>query len=162
MTGNRQAPWNARETPAANARRELPPLVRKFFAEVRAALAARPSPEQLHRVRLAAKRVRYTLELFRACYGPGLEARIGELRSLQQMLGEINDCAATGRLLARRLPASPQRRAAERFLAARIRAKNAELRLLWSQRIDGPGREARWARYLARDSRAPRTPRRPA
>jgi CHAD domain-containing protein len=155
MEKMRQAIWDERASPAANARRVLPRLAAEFFAQVRAALAARPSAERLHRVRLAAKRLRYTLELFRRCYGPGLESRIESLRGLQQVLGEINDCAATGRLLARRAPRAPQRAKVERFLAARIRQKTAELRRLWSEDIDAPGRELGWTRYLSRSARAP-------
>jgi hypothetical protein len=156
MAGVRQTAWNERVGPAANARRELPRLAADFFAHVRAALEARPSPERLHGIRLAAKRLRYTLELFRPCYGPGLESRIERLRSLQQVLGEINDCTATGRVLARRAPASPQRAKAERFLAARIRQKTVELRRLWSEEIDAPGQELRWAHYLSRNAHVPR------
>jgi len=115
----------------------------------------------LHSVRLAAKRIRYTLELFRPCYGPGLESRIAGLRSLQQVLGDINDCAATGRLLARRAPVSPHLARAERFLAARIRQTTAELRRLWSEVLDAPGRELRWTQYLSRKAHEPRTARRP-
>jgi len=161
MEKMRQAAWDERASPAANARRVLPRLTAEFYAQVRAALAARPSPEGLHRVRLAAKRLRYTLELFRPCYGPGLESRIEGLRSLQQVLGEINDCAATVRLLARRAPVSPHLAKAERFLAARIRLKTAELRRLWSEGIDAPGQQRRWVHYLARNARAPHTARRP-
>jgi len=155
MAGLRQAAWNGWAGPAANAASELPRLTADFFAQVRAHLAARPSPEQLHRVRLAAKRLRYTLELFRPCYGPGLEARIERLRGLQQVLGEINDCAATRRVLDPAMRATPQRAQAERFLAARLRKKTAELRTLWTEVLDAPGEEAQWTRYLARNARSP-------
>jgi hypothetical protein len=148
--------WNEAAGPAANARRQLPGLTAEFFAEVRAALGARPSPEQLHRVRLAAKRIRYTLELFRPCYGPGLEARIESLRNLQQVLGEINDCAATRRILANDMPVSAQRTKVDRFLSSRLRKKTAELRKLWAERFDAPGRDLLWMRYLARNARTPR------
>jgi CHAD domain-containing protein len=53
----------------------------------------------LHGFRLLTKRFRYTLELFRCCYGPGLERRIEALHTLQQRLGEINDCATTREIL---------------------------------------------------------------
>jgi CHAD domain-containing protein len=152
--------WNEHVGPAANARRELPRLAAEFFALVRAALSARSSPEQLHRVRLAAKRIRYTLELFRPCYGPALESRIESLRSLQQVLGEINDCAATQRLLANDLPASLYRRKAERFLASQLRVKTAELRKLWTEVLDAPGQELRWTQYLERNARPARVPNR--
>jgi hypothetical protein len=157
----RQVEWNERAGPAANARRKLPLLTADFFARVRAALAARPSPEQLHGVRLAAKRMRYTLELFRPCYGPGLEARIESLRNMQQVLGEINDCAATRRLVERTMPVSPQRTRMERFLVSRLHKKTGELRHLWTEGLDAPGQELHWARYLARNARTPRVTRHP-
>jgi CHAD domain-containing protein len=156
MAKTLQVVWNERIGPEANARRELPRLTAVFFADVRAALAARPSPDQLHRVRLAAKRMRYTLELFRPCYGTGLELRIESLRKLQQVLGEINDCAATRRVLAGNIPASPQRIKVERLLASRLRKKTGELRKLWKEELGAPGQELRWMRYLAHNARPPR------
>lgn len=156
MAKTLKAVWNERAGPEVNARRELPRLTTVFFADVRAALAVRPSPDQLHRVRLAAKRMRYTLELFRRCYGRGLESRIESLRKLQQVLGEINDCAATRRVLAGSVPVSPQRSTVERLLASRLRKKTGELRTLWKAELGAPGQELRWARYLTRNAHPPR------
>ena len=99
-----------------NARRQLPPLVQAYFARVRELLAADPPPAELHAIRLATKRLRYSLELFRPCYGPGLETRLAALQSLQQILGEVNDCVAAERLLEDLLPATPARSRAEQFL----------------------------------------------
>src|SRR5438477_7680592 len=94
--------WNEREGPAANARRGLPPLVSEYFALVRKVVSnANASPQKMHGLRLATKQLRYTLELFRSCYGPGLETRMEELRELQQLLGDIADCAATQRTLSK-------------------------------------------------------------
>src|ERR1043165_7349357 len=98
-----QIDWVEKIGPAANARRQLPQLVTSYFAFVREQLAGDPSPAKLHRLRLKSKRLRYTLELFRPCYGAGLETRIGELRRLQQLLGEMNDSAATAGLIKDRL-----------------------------------------------------------
>ncbi|MEI9973986.1 MAG: CHAD domain-containing protein [Ignavibacteriota bacterium] len=67
-----------------------------FRASARMA-GERSGTAELHVIRLATKRVRYTLELFRPCYGPGLELRITSLQRLQQLLGEVNDCAAAER-----------------------------------------------------------------
>ena len=153
----RKVVWNPRIGPAANARRQLPRLASEFFGQVRSALAANPTPDQLHQVRLAAKRIRYTLELFRPCYGPALEVRLDSLRELQQVLGEINDCAATGRLLAKSAGASPNRARAERFLAARLREKTTDLRRRWAGGMGAPGQEVVWTQYLAIHARLPRT-----
>src|SRR6516165_10747055 len=91
--------WNERRSIAINARLLLPRLVSEYFDEVRRFLAGDREPEQLHRMRLAAKRLRYTLELFRRCYGPALEQRIAALKKLQDSLGDVNDAVATRKLL---------------------------------------------------------------
>src|ERR1017187_9363655 len=80
--------WDKRAGVAGNARRELPRLVSAYFARVRAFLAEDGTPRELHRMRLASKRLRYTLELFRPCYAAGLEERLDALKVLQDWLGE--------------------------------------------------------------------------
>ena len=51
-----------------------------------------PSPEALHRLRIAAKKLRYLLEFFRSLYPTEqVDPRIRELKSLQDVLGELND-----------------------------------------------------------------------
>src|SRR5436309_846910 len=123
--------WNERAGAAANARRHLPMLVRDFFVRVRQLLAADPPPAELHVVRLASKRLRYTLELFRPCYGPGLKTRLAALQDLQQILGDVNDCVAAERLVARLNPESPSRSRAQEFLRRRGSAKAANLQKKW-------------------------------
>jgi CHAD domain-containing protein len=46
----------------------------------------------LHRMRLAAKRLRYALELFSACWGGQLNSFAKEIARLQTSLGELHDC----------------------------------------------------------------------
>ena len=49
-------------------------------------------PEALHAVRLLGKRLRYALEIFAVCLDPTVRDRLyGELASLQEQLGVIND-----------------------------------------------------------------------
>ena len=153
--------WNARLGAAANARRQLPRLAAEFFSQVSAALAGEPDAEQLHRVRLAAKHIRYTLELFRPCYGPALEERIGRLRELQQVLGEINDCAVTRRLVMNGARPSPQRAKAGKFLAARLGQKTTELRQKWAEGLGNAAEQQRWIQYLSTSAREPRQPEQP-
>lgn len=150
--------WNGRLGAAANARRQLPRLAAEFFSLVAAALEGEPDAERLHRVRLAAKHIRYTLELFRPCYGPALEERIGRLRELQQVLGEINDCAVTRRLVTNDSGPSPQRQKAEQFLAERLRQKVIELRQKWAAGMGDAREQRRWIQYLAKNAREPRPP----
>ncbi len=128
---------------AANARRELPLVAAAFFTEVRAMLEKDPPPSELHRLRLATKRLRYTLELFRGCYGPVFETRLKALRRIQQTLGELNDCIMAAKLLTDAAPART-------FIERRAASKAAEFRKFWTQEFDAPGQELRWSRYLAR------------
>jgi CHAD domain-containing protein len=148
--------WDERTGAAANAHRELPLLAASFFAQVRALLAEDPSPDKLHRLRLLTKRLRYTLELFRPCYGPAIETRLAALRRIQQSLGEVNDSAAAGRLLSQAMSAaSPQRARILRYLEERAALKAQEFRKDWAEVFDAPGQERWWTTYLARHARTP-------
>ena len=147
--------WDERAGAAANASRKLPGLVTWYFAHVRRLLAKDPSPPKLHRLRLATKRLRYTLELFRSCYGPGFETRMGELRDVQQLLGEINDCVEARRLLSKTMKSSSQRARVEKFLDARAAKLAQKFHRHWTRVFDAPGRENWWAVYLSREVRRP-------
>jgi CHAD domain-containing protein len=139
--------WKENCTARANAQQELPVLVGEYFAHVRELLAKDPSPKKLHAIRLATKRLRYTLELFRPCYGTGFETRIAELRKVQQILGEVNDLVAGRQLLEKTTPK------VRKFLEERAEAKAREFRTQWSEGFDAPGREEWWTGYLRRASR---------
>ena len=148
--------WKEEEGPAANARRALPPLVHEYFAVVRKVItAANTSPEKLHGLRLATKQLRYSLEMFRPCYGPGLETRLEELREVQSLLGDIADCTATQK----RLSKSPHSRTAlapvKQFLQKRSESKIADFRKHWTETFDAEGREGWWTAYLERNAKAP-------
>ncbi len=47
--------------------------------------------ESLHRLRIAAKRLRYALEVFAPCFGPGFRATYAIVEDLQETLGAVND-----------------------------------------------------------------------
>lgn len=47
--------------------------------------------EELHLARIAAKRLRYTLETFLPCFGEPLRERISQVKRLQELLGEVHD-----------------------------------------------------------------------
>jgi CHAD domain-containing protein len=148
-----QIAWNPRLGASPNARRKLPPMMGAYFRQVRELLAADPAPAELHTIRLDTKRVRYTLELFRPCYGPGLEVRIAALQRLQQVLGEVNDCSAAECLIERLVPASSARTRVRTFLRRRAAAKATELRREWHEIFDAPGREHWWIHYLSRNAK---------
>jgi len=146
--------WNEQAPAADNARKYLPLLVTDYFACGRELLARHPQPAELHALRLATKRLRYTLELFRPCYGPGIRTRIAALRELQQLLGEINDTVAAERTLGAVLNGkSAQRTRVENFLRRQGELKAAAFRKQWNEVFDAPGQERWWTGYLARRSK---------
>jgi CHAD domain-containing protein len=143
MSKPHRVSWDKRAGAAANARRELPPCAAAYFAGVRETLAGDPPLPALHRVRLETKRLRYTLELFRPCYGPGFDARLAALRRIQQLLGDVNDAVLTSRLL-------PRSARARGFIERRAEAKAREFRTHWAEVFDASGQERLWIRYLSR------------
>ena len=55
--------------------------------------AADPSAsDALHDMRIAAKRLRYVLEIAGACFGAYAETAVKHAKDLQDVLGEIHDC----------------------------------------------------------------------
>jgi CHAD domain-containing protein len=48
--------------------------------------------ESLHDMRIAAKRLRYALELFQQCWGPSLQTFAKNAALIQTALGEVHDC----------------------------------------------------------------------
>jgi len=146
-----QIEWMPGTEAAENARTRLPKLVTAYFAEGRKLLANNRAPAELHALRLATKKVRYTLELFKSCYGAGLTERIGGLKSLQQMLGEINDTVAAERTIEAALGSrTPEVEKVARFLRRRGEAKAKEFKRHWARVFDAPGQERWWTNYLAR------------
>ena len=145
--------WDERSGLPMNCRKQLPALVSAFFTRTRNILAKDPPPEGLHRLRLSVKRLRYTLELFRPCYGPGLDTRLSSLRKLQQSLGDLNDCVAAGRLLSSAMKKSSQRAHVQKYLEKRAAEHAEEFRKHWATLFDAPGQEAAWTGYLARNAR---------
>ena len=148
--------WRESEGAAQNAGRRLPAIVADYFARGREILGQEVNGSELHKLRLLTKRLRYTLELFRPCYGPGFRERLGALRHLQQSLGEITDCVtATAALEKYTRTNSAQRVRLDRVLAERSHAKAREFGRFWQEVFDAPGQELWWAGYLARNARQP-------
>jgi len=156
MAKKKATPWNANEGVVSNAKAALPALMAAYFARVRETLGNHPKLSELHNVRLLTKRLRYTLELFRPCYGPGLRERLAAVRRLQQSLGELNDCVtATGTVARYSQKGSPVKERFDQFLNQRSLAKVEEFRREWTETFDAPGQERWWMDYLARYARAP-------
>jgi CHAD domain len=86
-------------------------IVRQRIADLRQFDEAVRDPanvRELHDLRIAAKRLRYTLEALGSALGPAAAALEDEARALQDVLGEVHDCdvlaprlaAELGRLVA--------------------------------------------------------------
>lgn len=145
MAKHSEDSWDANLTAAQNARRRLPVLVSKYFETGRNLMKGKPAPKDLHRFRLATKHLRTTLEIFRPCYGKGMEVRIDHLRGVQNRLGEINDCRTTLALLK---PAAKYKNVAAR-LNKRAAERTAAFHQYWRQTFEPPQQESRWRRYFS-------------
>jgi len=85
----------SRETAAEAARRLLPAMTEELFRAGRGAAQLNSTRLRMHRLRLKAKGVRYTLEIFELVYGTKTKPMLDALKVLQEKLGAINDCATT-------------------------------------------------------------------
>ncbi len=143
--------WRPAGDVAENAALFLPVRLEKLFAAGRKSLATIPSADALHKLRLKTKRVRYGIELFRNCYGPGLDSILNALRDLQGYLGEVNDYATARRLIQGGPGTDPAAlRVVEQGLARRQREHAAKLLRYWKESFDLPDQERRWRLYLVR------------
>jgi hypothetical protein len=79
-----------RATLAENARKILAVRVGEFFSYAPAVHDPRAGQE-LHDLRIAAKRLRYTLELFLPVFGEVGERNIERIRAIQEALGDYHD-----------------------------------------------------------------------
>ncbi|MEO8368580.1 MAG: CHAD domain-containing protein [Candidatus Solibacter sp.] len=139
--------WSSKYDAEANAKRQLPRIVAQFFAVTRRAIARKSWPRNLHRVRLASKKLRYTLELFHSIYPAALDARLDELKKLQDWLGDANDAAASRKLLG---VATLRRHAVlGEFLKQRADAQAAAFTHYWKETFDAKGQEKWWTDFLA-------------
>jgi CHAD domain-containing protein len=120
--------------------------VRKFLADDH-------QPRELHLLRLASKRVRYTLELFRPCYPAGFEDRLDAFKKLQDSLGEVNDAVASREMLHEALKGQPKVR---EFLEDRAADQAAKFIRHWKETFDAPGREAWWTEFLSKPLAQPK------
>ncbi len=90
-----------------NARRILAVKMGEFYSYA-PIVHAEDEVEALHNLRIAAKRLRYTLELFRVVFGPEGERQIERVKAIQEELGQVHDHAPMAR---------PRRSASSEFAA---------------------------------------------
>lgn len=70
-------------------------------------------PQPLHDLRIAAKRLRYAMQLFAVCWGDELKVIAGDVSRMQDALGELHDCDVWVAALGKRLKKFNEQPAAE-------------------------------------------------
>ena len=118
----------------------LPKLLEKYFKAGRKAADGKQSPRKLHGFRFATKQFRYSLELFRSCYGASLDRKLAALGELQSALGKLSDYESVRTVLA-----------GDKALEARIeRASKKKLKEFQEKWVafDADGQQKLWKRYL--------------
>jgi CHAD domain-containing protein len=84
--------------------------------------------ERLHSVRIAAKRLRYAMELFAQCWGEALTPFSSEIAGMQESLGDLHDCDEWIEDLSRRLRRGDE--AGDEAAASRNALRHSYIRLL--------------------------------
>ena len=135
----------------AFAHAELPRLAARFFRDGARAAAPEASAGERHRFRLAAKKFRYTLELFAEFYSPAAALWTAQVKELQSLLGAMNDCR-TVRDLVEALGGHPK---IEASLKKRQQRKSLEFRRAWTARFGAAGADRQWIEWLSHPPRKP-------
>lgn len=97
-----QTPALVEEVAGRGATKALPPIVRRAWRTLDKyvkALPDQPSDEELHRVRILAKRCRYAAEASAPSLGKRTHKLANAARGLQDVLGELNDAVVARRWL---------------------------------------------------------------
>jgi CHAD domain-containing protein len=147
-------PREVRQSKAeAFAHRELPRLAARFFREGARAAAPEASAGERHRFRVAAKKFRYTLELFAEFYGSAATHWTAQVKEMQSLLGAMNDCRSV-RALVEALGGNPK---IEASLKKRQHRKTLEFRRAWTARFGAADGAKQWMQALSHPPRKPVT-----
>jgi CHAD domain-containing protein len=95
-------------------------------------------PPTLHRLRIACKRLRYTLELFEEALGPGTDPLLKTLVTVQDHLGAVQDHITALATIAATARAHPRNRTIAAYAASRTTERDqlqVAFEPLWSQLI---------------------------
>ncbi len=132
------------------ARERLARMAARVLKRGRKAARGQAPANKLHRLRIAAKRLRYALEVQAPMAGDGASTFIEQLKRVQGWLGEANDCRTVARM-AEDWPDSAElkkalkarsRRNVEAFLAHwRRYFGDKTKRAQWLERVAGHGRQ---------------------
>ena len=117
------------------ARRALPPLVRKPWRTLRrkaAQAGSHPSDVELHQIRIAAKQVRYAVDMAVPVIGKPARLTAAAVWQLQTVLGDHQDAVVAAQWLRRQgLSGSPAASFAAGVLTAQQYGRQDELRSQW-------------------------------
>ncbi len=102
---------------------------------------------QLHEMRIAAKHLRYTMEIFESLYDGGLKKPLKTVRDTQEMLGDIHDCDVWVAELPRFLDAETRR--TEEFYGSRRTMKGVVTGIEALQQERQSHRDETYARFTA-------------
>lgn len=91
LSQGRPAAWEPGPAVFAHARTNILSRWEEFWA-LRACLADPEDYAQHHRMRIAAKRLRYTMEIYRGAYNGRLDAALDVMKQIQAYLGDVHDC----------------------------------------------------------------------
>ncbi len=123
--------------PAAPLRPNAARIVRVRLDELHsfAPVALEPSASKTqHDMRIAAKRLRYALEILGPCFGPEAAAARSAAKRLQSVLGEIHDCDVM-------LPRAWGIESMRKLLRGRREQLFGEFTEIWREQVD----EGTWA-----------------
>ena len=81
-----------RQTFRQNGARLIPYLLEQFLSWQKKVVRREDEKENLHEMRLAGKRLRYVLEIYRPVYGKTFAACLKEITGLLDIMGAIHEC----------------------------------------------------------------------
>lgn len=110
------------------AKHTVEPMLRQFVSRGKRALSPKASVERIHRLRIEAKKLRYTLDLFAPVYGASFDGWLERIKALQDILGIIGDCE-TVRVMIERQGGD---RRIESALRRKVRRRMEAFRQLWA------------------------------
>jgi CHAD domain-containing protein len=123
---------------------ELSQVAGKFIRSGNRAAGAKASEDQVHRFRISAKKLRYTLELFGPVYGAGADRELERLARIQSLLGGANDCRVVRAMVSQ----IGEHRGFEAMLEKKQRRKLARFRRLWVEEFHQTTAARQWLAAL--------------
>jgi CHAD domain-containing protein len=146
---NGKSIWRTGEGSAANAERVLPGLLEEYCRKGEKLAVEGVKAARLHELRLAAKHLRYALELFRPIYGRKMDDLLTSLKESQTELGEISDCTATiAWLKEKKIVRRPEGQHLRSYLEHRAAKGATKFVNYWSDHFGLPAFREHWIRYL--------------